>query len=132
MVACRPSINICCGLYLQHCSLSGMFRAVDLRNCPPFRLARTAEFVEADQSDSPSPVSFQKIFRFSFYPNQIHIARVPPQHKGRFAIVTNVERDAVAADSAVDERRVMRTAKSCGPDAPTLASSWRRCFASRR
>ena len=24
-----------------------------------------------------------------------------------------------------------RTAKSCGPDAPTLVSSWRRCFASR-
>jgi len=25
-----------------------------------------------------------------------------------------------------------RTVKSCGPDAPTLASSWRWCFASCR
>ena len=28
------------------------------------------------------------------------------------------------ADRAADEQRVMRTAESCGPDAPTLASSW--------
>ena len=26
---------------------------------------------------------------------------------------------------ARDERQSLRTAKSCGPDAPTLASSWR-------
>jgi hypothetical protein len=31
----------------------------------------------------------------------------------------------VDADGAEDEQRRMRTAKSCGPDAPTLASSWR-------
>jgi hypothetical protein len=35
-------------------------------------------------------------------------------------------RDAVDVDGAVDERRLMRTAKSCGPDAPTLASSSRK------
>jgi hypothetical protein len=28
------------------------------------------------------------------------------------------------ADGADNERRVRRTAKSCGPDAPTLASSF--------
>ena len=32
---------------------------------------------------------------------------------------------AVARFSRVDERRWSRTAKSCGPDAPTLASSLR-------
>jgi len=48
--------------------------------------------------------------------------------EGRHAIVTAAGRDAVDADSAADERRVRRTAKSCGPDAPTLASSWRKQF----
>jgi len=37
------------------------------------------------------------------------------------AIVTNVGRDAVDALAAQDERRNKRTAKSCGPDASTLA-----------
>jgi hypothetical protein len=32
-------------------------------------------------------------------------------------------RDAVDAGGAFDERAVLRTAKSCGPDAPTLAST---------
>src|SRR4051794_19613587 len=32
-------------------------------------------------------------------------------------------RDAMDADAAADEQRVRRTAKSCGPDASTLASS---------
>jgi len=45
--------------------------------------------------------------------------------EGRLAIVTDAGRDAVDADSAFDEWRVRRTAKSCGPDAPTLVSSWR-------
>jgi len=36
------------------------------------------------------------------------------------------------AGGATDESAILRTAKSCGPDAPTLASSWRWCFASRR
>ena len=43
--------------------------------------------------------------------------------EGRFAIVTSVGRDAVDADAPNDERRRSRTAKSCGPDAPVLASS---------
>ena len=34
--------------------------------------------------------------------------------------------------AAQDERRYSRTAKSCGPDAPTLASSWRKLFRRRR
>ena len=43
--------------------------------------------------------------------------------KGRFAIVTDAGRDAVDAGSAFDEGRLMRTAKSCGSGAPTLALS---------
>jgi hypothetical protein len=41
------------------------------------------------------------------------------------ANVINAERDAVDADAQLDEQRETRTAKSCGPDAPTLASSLR-------
>jgi hypothetical protein len=48
----------------------------------------------------------------------------PPE--GRLAIVTDAGRDAVDASGAKDEGADLRTAKSCGPDAPTLASSWRR------
>src|ERR1700722_551010 len=49
--------------------------------------------------------------------------------EGRFAIVTSVRRDAVDAEGASDESAGSRTAKSCGPDASTLASSFagRRC-----
>src|SRR5438105_11544432 len=43
--------------------------------------------------------------------------------RGALAIVTNVGRDAVDALASQDERGLRRTAKSCGPDAPTLASS---------
>jgi hypothetical protein len=52
----------------------------------------------------------------------------PPSRptEGRLAIVTDAGRDAVDADGAADESTSLRTAKSCGPDAPTLASSWRK------
>jgi hypothetical protein len=48
---------------------------------------------------------------------------IPLVHEGRFAIVTDVERDAVDAGGALTKALGSRTAKSCGPDAPTLASS---------
>jgi hypothetical protein len=41
--------------------------------------------------------------------------------EGRFAVVTDAGRDAVDAGGAADESAGLRTAKSCGPDAPTLA-----------
>jgi hypothetical protein len=61
-------------------------------------------------------------------PPQIKITTsvISPFYKGRFAIVTDVRRDAVDAEGADDERRLRRTAKSCGPDASTPASNWRR------
>jgi len=46
---------------------------------------------------------------------------VPPDKRG-VAHVTNARRDAVDAMTARDERWMSRTAKSCGPDAPMLAS----------
>src|SRR6476661_3840087 len=47
--------------------------------------------------------------------------RVSP-NEGRLAIVTNVRWDAVDAKCA-GRTHMMRTAKSCGPDAAVLASS---------
>src|SRR4029077_5176271 len=40
-------------------------------------------------------------------------------------VVTNAGRDAVDALATLDERRLKRTAKPCGPGAPTLALSFR-------
>ena len=61
---------------------------------------------------------FQKT-QITFYPQP---SRSP---EGRCATSRNAERDAVDAGGALDGRCGWRTAKSCGPDAPTLASSWR-------
>jgi hypothetical protein len=48
---------------------------------------------------------------------------IPPSRptEGRIAIVTDAGRDAVDASGASDEGAGLRTAKSCGPDASTLA-----------
>src|SRR5207248_557343 len=89
-------------------------------------------FAETFQTDLPCPVPRRKIFRFAIHPNQHYLHAHPAPNKGRFAIVTNVVRDAVDADSALDETRLRRTAKSCGPDAPTLASSFREMIAAAR
>jgi hypothetical protein len=62
------------------------------------------------------------------YPKSL--LKFPPSRptEGRLAIVTDAGRDAVDAGGAADESAGLRTAKSCGPDAPTLASSWRKQF----
>ena len=72
------------------------------------------------------PAPFEKIFWFSEHANQLINPAIPSHSEGRFAIVTNAGWDAVDADGAFDERRGKRTAKSCGPDASTLASSLRK------
>jgi hypothetical protein len=52
------------------------------------------------------------------------ITRIVPSHsEGRFAIVTDVGAGCGGRVGAFDEQRLMRTAKSYGPDASTLASS---------
>jgi hypothetical protein len=51
-----------------------------------------------------------------------YIHPVPPT-EGCFANVTNAGWDAVDVDGALDESGCRRTAKTCGPDASTPASS---------
>ena len=58
-------------------------------------------------------------------PNHRQHAAIPSRSEGRIAIVTDAGWDAVDAGGAADESAGLRTAKSCGPDAPTLASSRR-------
>ena len=58
---------------------------------------------------------------------------IPAQHRGAFR--DRHERragDAMDAGGAADESVILRTAKSCGPDAPTLASSVAEVSARRR
>ena len=54
-----------------------------------------------------------------------YIRSRPVPLEGRCATSRNAERDAVDAGCALDGRCGWRTAKPCGPDAPTLASSSR-------
>jgi hypothetical protein len=66
-------------------------------------------------------------------PNQIYISRRPVlTQRGVSRSSRTLERDAMDAGGAADERVDLRTAKSCGPDAPTLASSRRRQLRRRR
>src|SRR5665213_199859 len=53
-------------------------------------------------------------------------------HEGALAIVTNVGMGCGGRRCAFDEQRRSRTAKSCGPDAPMLASSRAEVSARRR
>jgi hypothetical protein len=58
-------------------------------------------------------------------PNQRQHPEHPVPQEGRFAVVTNVGCGMRwTLWRRADERRMRRTAKSCGPDAPTLASSF--------
>ena len=85
--------------------------------------AREIEIRQSGQRDARCPVVARKIFRLTRRANQRYQLARPARHEGRFAIVTNVRRDAVDATSARDERSWPRTVKSCGPGAPTLALS---------
>jgi hypothetical protein len=83
------------------------------------------EFLEPDQADATCPVLLPKIFRFAFGPNQIHKPRRPVSTRGAFRDRHGRrKRDAMDAVAPEDEGCSPRTAKPCGPDAPTLASSF--------
>ena len=108
----------CCVLHAAAPELRISLRFID-------EVTRTSS---ADLPDGRSPaircpVPVAKIFLFSPKPNHFYIAPRPVPQEGRHAIVTDAGRDAVDADGADNERRLRRTAKSCGPGAPTLASS---------
>jgi len=66
---------------------------------------------------------FEKYFRFHL--TQITgLSPAIPSHRGAFRDRHGRwVRDTMDAVARADERRCLRTAKSCGPDAPTLASS---------
>jgi len=70
-----------------------------------------------------SPIS--KIFCFSFEANQLPLAHVLFRKEGRIAIVTERWSGMRWTRAHGQTSRAARTAKSCGPDASTLASSWR-------
>jgi len=54
-----------------------------------------------------------------------HYSDSVPSLRGALRNVINAGRDAVDAGSALDETLLQRMAKSCGSDAPMLASSLR-------
>src|SRR6266850_2824775 len=75
---------------------------------------------------SPASKNFRALLRLTPHPNQRFSLAHPVPHRGAFRDRHGRrERDAMDADGAADESAGLRTAKSCGPDAPTLASSWR-------
>jgi hypothetical protein len=51
---------------------------------PGYGIARIAEFVETDQSDSPCPVPFPKRFPFPLDPNQIYKPRRLVPQRGAY------------------------------------------------
>jgi hypothetical protein len=65
-------------------------------------------------------------------PNQPQIRIIPSREEGRIAIVTKRGAGCGGCGSAGRRTALMRTAKPCGPDAPTLASSLAEFSARRR
>ena len=56
-------------------------------------------------------------YRFLIFGNRASVRAFRSDTRG-VRVVTNVERNAVDAMALTDERRLLRTVKSCGPDAP--------------
>jgi hypothetical protein len=122
----------------------------DLQACPPLRrwwgtsghrtsasgftvhgLIHRACGNPTGKSPKTCPAPLLKIFRFSVCANHLHIRRRPVPHRG--AARDRHERGAGCGGRRrrFDEGACMRTAKSCGPDAPTLASSFRGTVSAR-
>ena len=86
------------------------------------------------QFDLGRPVPLAKIFAFSFDPNHFTVLRIPAQHRGAFrdrherGVGMRWTRQRRSANILRGRTALMRTVKPCGPDAPTLASSWRKPF----
>ena len=76
------------------------------------------------KSPKVCPAQRKEIFRLRRRANQrYYFARLTRQ-EGRLAIVTKRAVGCGGRGCADDERHVRRTAKSCGPDTPTLVSSF--------
>src|SRR6476660_4341313 len=65
----------------------------------------------------------EKLFRWCRRANQGHLFARPFPKEGRWPTSSTRDEDAVDAGCAVGRTARMRTANSCGPDAPVLASS---------
>jgi hypothetical protein len=91
----------------------------------PNLLNRIKVICPTGKSANSCPVPSRKIFRFAIDPTRIYIPRHPVPLRGALR-----ERHGRRGGMRWTRRRArrampMRTAKSCGPDAPTLVSSWR-------
>jgi hypothetical protein len=64
--------------------------------------------------------------------NQVHCSAVPRSQGGRFAIVTKRGAGCDGRGGFKRRMKLWRTAKSCGPDTPTLVSSFAGLSAERR
>jgi hypothetical protein len=95
-----------------------------MSECPTRRSAN-ALLGSAGKSANQCRVPYAKIFWCSFNPNHFYIYRHPASQEGRIAIVTDVGCGMQWTQAAPKTKALgSRTVKSCGPDAPTLASSW--------
>jgi hypothetical protein len=92
-------------------------KAQNCDNCA-FNFARRANHQKPVQPPSQKYSDFQKTQISSIFSPSCPT-------EGRLEIVTDAGQDAVDASSTKDEGAFLRTVKSCGPDAPTLASSSR-------
>jgi hypothetical protein len=70
------------------------------------------------------PVAGQEINRFDLTPNHPYKAAVPPGKRGGSRSSRTRGGMRWTRELANDERQLARTAKSCGPGAPTLALSF--------
>ena len=88
-------------------------------------VARTGKFCKQNQADLPGPVLSAKILRWRRRANQGHWLSRPFPERG---VGQRHQRGKGCGGrgGAVGRTARMRTAKSCGPDAPTLASSSRK------
>src|SRR5262245_34545940 len=88
--------------------------------------ARKREFCKPFQVDFGRPVAAREIYRFTCDPDRWLHHIIPPQEEGRTRDRHDT-RGGTAVDADALQRRTafLRTAKSCGPGAPTLALSSR-------
>src|SRR5579863_8197231 len=89
---------------------------------------RANQRMSATQDKSLVQPPFEKYFCFSEMQIRCMFRAVLSRKRGVAQRHQRWVRDAVDALATQDGRRRKRTAKSCGPDAPTLASSRPRCF----
>src|SRR5882757_3694694 len=89
------------------------------------RLSGTTSKSQPDgQIKKSCPAPRAKIFRLTRRANQGHDSARLTRQEGRLAIVTKRAVGCGGRGMREGRTRVTRTAKSCGPDAPMLASSF--------